>query len=457
MEKSIAVKLVAVIAVLVIAVAGTFIFLNNGGGSNNDSGTTDDYLTEKSGTATVQNIDTKLHVFGNANNDLYLNNEDIEFIQNIVDGNTKWKSTENPFADTNADGSITSEDVKLLKEIIAGHDATMFYVDSLLDTHSITYPLKGNICISQQIDYEMLKVCNRTDMITAYSDMTVNEDSFPGSSDWKNVGTYPYDYERTVAAGVNITFGQDYNYDDTFDRLVKEGQSSYKLDSIKLFEGRYMNNVDSISCIITLGVLMNSTNETSYKNYLSYIDGVNKIIDDATSSITTTKSYALIVTHATSSPSEIGIDNETTAVMNYSDIDMVETLEMIPSYPVGPECYMRGKTIEDIMKYNPDVIFIEESRGSSTHDDYQKNVLEIADWFRSAGYTGQIIGIHWSVCGSSSFIAALPVLTDFIYGNDLEGKDSSWKELVNYYNTFLGMGFDVDGLKKSIYAPFVVE
>ena len=92
--------------------------LSGDGGNDSSDDNTIDYLTPDSGKAKVSSVDTKLLVFGNANNDVYLDEKDVQFIQDIVDGKTKWDKEKNPFADTNADGKITAEDVVLLKRFI---------------------------------------------------------------------------------------------------------------------------------------------------------------------------------------------------------------------------------------------------------------------------------------------------------------------------------------------------
>ncbi len=446
-----AVAVVAVVAVAAVLMLGG----NNNGGSSETS--TDSYLTEKSGTVEIDSVDTKLLVFGNANNDVVLDSDDVTFIQNIVDGKATWDEEANPLADTNADGEITQNDVDLLKAFIDGKTAPMFYLDSHLDTRKVTFPLTGNVCISQTIDADMLKIIGKYDLITACTMDSVDETKYPGSSSWVDVGTYPYDYETLVANNVSITLGQPFDYDDTFDNLVEQGYSSYRLDTVKLHEARYMNTVDSIACTVTLGALMNCGGDSTYKAYLDYVANIDEIVEKATSGITESKTYALVLTHATHSASDVGIDNQSTAEENYSDVAMVENLKMTNSYPITAESYIVGLSIEDILANSPDVIFIEESNGSATRADFQSAVGTVADYFINAGYTGTIIGIHWAVAGSTANTAALPLLSTYIYGTDDYSEDSAWNDLATYYNTFLGESYTVDDLKESIYGPYVVQ
>ena len=452
------VMIIVIIAVIAIIAVAAFVLLNgNGNGGGNGGDDTDDYLTDKSGTAVVSSIDTKLLVFGNANNDVYLNNDDVTFIQNIVDGKTKWNKTANPLADTNADGSIDSKDVNLLKQFIAGKTAPMFYLNSYLDTVKIEFPLTGNVCVSQTLDADMLKIIGKYNLITACTMDSVDESKYPGSSKWVDVGNYPYDYESVVAANVQITLGQPYDYDETFENLVKNGYGNYRLDMVKLHEARYIHGVDSIACTVTLGALMNCFSNTTYKEYLDYVANINDILDKATSGVTSKLTYSLVLSHATSSPAEMAIDNQSTAEENYSDVAMAENLKLTNSYPLTNESYIRGLSIEEILKYKPDVVFIEESNGSQTRADFESTVNTIAQYFKSAGYTGTIIGIHWSVSGSTASTAALPLLATYIYGTSSYSEDSAWNDLVYYYNTFLGENYTVNELKNSIYGPFKVQ
>ena len=447
--------IVAIVAVVAIAAVGVY-FLTQGNNDGGDSKDPSEYLTPGSGTAVVNSVDTKMMIFGNANNDVYLDKSDVQFIQDIVDKKTSWNKSKNPFADTNADGAITIEDVKLLQAFIDGKTAPMFYTNSKLQTCQITFPLTGDVVISQALDADMLKILGKYNLIKAYSGSPVDPEKYPESKNWVSVGSYPYDYEKVVAAGIDITLGQPYDYDETFDDLVKKGYKSYRLDTVKLHEARLMNGVESVACTVTLGGLMNCFGVSTYKAYLDYVANINDILDKATSGISTAKTYALILTHGTSSPSSVAIDNMSTAEQNYADVAMVENIKMTNAVPATNEGYITGLSIEDVLKYKPDVIFIEESKGSATKAEYHANVEQVAGWLKEAGYSGQIIGIHWSVCGSTASTAALPLLATFIYGNSSYSEDSAWNDLVTYYNSFLGASYTVSQIKETTIAPYVV-
>ena len=451
--------IVAVVAVVAIAAVGAFVFMNGNDKGDGGDVTPDDYLTPKSGTAKVDSVDTKLFVFGNANNDVYLDNDDVKFIQDIVDKKTSWNKKTNPLADTNADGEITDKDVKLLKQFIAGKTAPMFYLNSYLDTTKIQFPLTGKIAVGGFNDVDMLKIIGKSDLVVACTnDMEPNEADYPGSSKWVKIGTYPYDYETVVSTGANITLGQPYMYDKTFDDLAKNGYDKYRMDSVKLCEARYMHGVEGIACTVTLGALMNAFNNSLYKSYLDYVANINSIVEKATANIKVGDelSYALLVTHACNSPSDIGIDNLATGEENYGDVATVANLKMVNSYPAIEGGYITGLSIEDVLKYEPDVIFI-EAVSVNTPKEFHDKVAEVSGWLRNAGFTGKIVGITYSVIGNAPSVSVLPLLSALIYGENYYKEADAWKDLAFYYNTFLGQDLTVDELKESMYGAYLVE
>ncbi len=450
---------IAAIAIVAIAIAAAFLLMNNNGGNNGNNNTdTSDYLTEDSGKATVGSIDTKLLVFGNANNDVYLNNDDVTFIQNIVDGKSTWNKAKNPLADTNADGKITKEDVGLLKCFIERKTAPMFYVNDLLETVKITFPLTGKIAIGGSMDADLLKIIGKYDMITATLDGDYDESVYPGASKWARLGSYPFDYEKVVSSGATVVMGQGgYVYDSTFDQKVKAGYSSFPIDQIKLHEARWINGIEGIAATITLGALFGSFDNAQYKAYLDYMNNINTILDKATSSITpgNEKSYILLTSHSCKSPADLGMDTMSSGLENYADVATVVNLKMTNAYPIGESGYITGLSVENILRYNPDVIFV-EAVSVNTYEDYVSTVNNIAKWLTNAGYTGKIIGTSFSVMGGASSISLLPILSTYVYGTDDYSEESAWQDLVYYYNNFLGGDYTVESIKKTINAPFIV-
>jgi len=94
-------KIMAVVVVLVLVVAGIAAFLI----MNNDKG------------KSVE-IDAALEVYGNADNDYKIDSADKTIIQNIIDKKDGYTLEKYPLADANYDGSVTSADIEIVNAII---------------------------------------------------------------------------------------------------------------------------------------------------------------------------------------------------------------------------------------------------------------------------------------------------------------------------------------------------
>ena len=102
-NKVMAIAAVAIIVVAAIAVVA-FALPGKDNKSNSDP-------NEGFGTDTVV-------IYGNANNDSYINSDDKDMVQDIVDKKSTWDRSKNPFADANCDGQITKEDVDKIQMIM---------------------------------------------------------------------------------------------------------------------------------------------------------------------------------------------------------------------------------------------------------------------------------------------------------------------------------------------------
>ncbi|MBP5203027.1 MAG: hypothetical protein J6Z16_00020, partial [Candidatus Methanomethylophilaceae archaeon] len=125
-NKLIAVALVAIIALAAVA---ALILLNN-----DDNNKEDD--------SWKKDITGRLQVFGNANGDDYINDDDLKAIDSFIK-NGSWDKTKYPYADANGDGKITAEDRSMVQNMIAGKSVDVRYVDGNGDIRSAHFPVTG--------------------------------------------------------------------------------------------------------------------------------------------------------------------------------------------------------------------------------------------------------------------------------------------------------------------------
>ena len=144
MDKKI-LALIAIIAVVAIA-AAALLLLNSGNGGDKDK---------------TVDMDTRLYIYGNANNDDYLNNDDVSTLESIISSGS-WNKAKNPYADANQDGKIDKSDVDVVKKFIKGEEARMYYLSSEWGVKYINFPLsKDKIAVT--LDYGLV-VCSILDI-----------------------------------------------------------------------------------------------------------------------------------------------------------------------------------------------------------------------------------------------------------------------------------------------------
>ncbi|MBR7005556.1 MAG: Ig-like domain-containing protein [Candidatus Methanomethylophilaceae archaeon] len=132
-------KIAALIAAIIIIAAGAGAFLLLKGDEKHDA---------------VGNAGGRLQIYGNANNDDYMNAADVGLIKDIISKNNDqdgskhvdWK-TLYPYADANCDGKVDSKDVDLAQSLVERKKGTtVFYLDGNGESKSVEYPIRS-ICV----------------------------------------------------------------------------------------------------------------------------------------------------------------------------------------------------------------------------------------------------------------------------------------------------------------------
>ncbi len=129
---SLAVKLGAIIAVVIVVIAGVAIIY--GGGSDDKES---------------YNIKGELPVLGNADKDYDIDNDDLEIIQNIIDKKEGYTLENYPFADANNDGAVTSADADIVRGILNKEKTTIYIINTNFDSSTyvdtVKWPLNAAI------------------------------------------------------------------------------------------------------------------------------------------------------------------------------------------------------------------------------------------------------------------------------------------------------------------------
>ncbi len=141
---------VAVVAILVVASVGVYAVKNN---------------KDKSNDPVSDLADAELKVYGNINGDRYINQDDVDLIQKLVD--EKKTAAEYPLADAWRDGVLDQKDVDNAKKIATGQSTTVWHVnyhdadgDGTMDEEIVStqFPVKS-VIITASSNTAMLLYC----------------------------------------------------------------------------------------------------------------------------------------------------------------------------------------------------------------------------------------------------------------------------------------------------------
>ena len=438
MDKKVLIAIV-VVAVVAVAAVAAFMLMNNGGSSDKPEYVTDDDMN-------------RLLVFGNVNNDNYLDKKDLTMLQGMVDGSySGWSIKDHPYADVNTDGKVNNDDITLLKKFLNGEKATMYYLDWNLQISSVPFPLAGNFAVPYDSSlwigqivgfYDDVVYMSRPDSFVE----NLREDMFPGAAERIEAqgGTqkYAYDVERLINANVKVALG-DTNAltTETIEKLRKAG-----ISPVLLPENREHNGLNWSNSVITLGAMMNKQENT--KEYIKYLEEVSTEIEKAVEKATKAqekKSYLLVYCD----PYEPGwyVDIRGTDPELYGDVVTCEKLPLYSAMEPQGDGYIQT-SVENILAINPDVIIFSTwgpFMENYTIDEYKALVHEKLDYLKeSKAYKdGQCYSISYEVYGTLPGISGLIYLGAQIWP-DLFDETAGLAYIQEYFDLFTAIsGTDV--------------
>ncbi|MBO4568380.1 MAG: ABC transporter substrate-binding protein [Candidatus Methanomethylophilaceae archaeon] len=399
-----------------------------------------DYANRYLEPAPESDVTCRLLVYGNANNDNYLDQADLSFIESIAKGS--WDSAKYPYADANVDGKVDSADVEVVKKFLNGQSATMYYTDWNLDVSSIQYPLSGKIAgtydsslwFAQIVGvYDDVKYLCRTQ---AYID-ALREDMFPGAS--KNIvaqGTNGnFDPEKLIANNIKVVIGDPYGITAEYLEKVSKVKS---IQTVLIPENRDINGLNWSNSVVTLGVMFNKQDNT--KEYVEYIEKVERKISESVASAVsgeTELSYLLI--YAQPGSTGVGLDVHSTGSTQYGDVMNVENLPLTCAIQNSSSNWV-DSSVEDVLAIDPDVIIFTAwgpFQNNYTQQQYIDFINEmLQDYKTSSAYkNGRVYSISYEVYGTLPGISGIPYLGSQIWPS-LFDEDEGVALLQEYFDKF---------------------
>lgn len=397
----------------------------------------------------------RLVVYGNANNDNYLNDKDVDLIKSIAkDGN--WDKETNPFADANNDGKVDSSDVDAVNGFLEGKTSIMYYRDWNNKVSYVHYPVTGKIGVSYDVCldaailggwYGQVKYMN----INQSEISEIDESYYPGVHSFISTGKNGHDFDEVYShEDLALCCGDNYNFSDEFiSKMLGAHNNGGTKDVLLLPFARCVNGMDMSTTIITVSVM--TMHQADCKKYIEYLEGIDKSVHSKLDKMGNNLSEVIFYRVN-------GNDNFTLRVPNstgfhHSNVYMIKSLGFKSaageSKNGGVNC-----GIDEIIHYDPDVIFVINTGwvyADLTDEQFKSKVKEMFGYLEQtrAYKQGNVFYIGYELIGSAPAYAVLPLLASFVWPDQFD-EDDGWKELQDFYSKYLNRNIDV---KNSHIAP----
>lgn len=356
----------------------------------------------------------RLPVYGNANNDDYLDDMDLDFIRGIIDSGS-WDRDANPYADANSDGNVDSSDVDYLEGMLKKEDTLMYYTDAYGNTSHISYPVRGGIGAMYEEEADLAILLGIWDRVTAVGSDSMNDAKNPGweSKNKFGAGSNKVEFETVLDSGVSVLIAFTGRNSSTISLMSAVEQSGAPVDILAL------NLDDKISRVITAGVMFDAT-DRAY-DYVRTCDEALENMKDTLSSIDADDAPSVLTCMITGS--------ETISVFGPTSVNGMYTyLAETPSDLVMPEnstSHQNPVDPEWVLEVNPDyIVFVGRGIWSPDMTESEAQTVFESTCERYFGHTdayknGRIIGTDNNSMGSYpagfAFLSVVSGIYDEIY------------------------------------------
>ncbi len=239
----------------------------------------------------VPSENSRLWVYGNANEDDRIDNDDVIYLQNVIGGTER----PTPLCDANLDGKINNADVTYLKRIIAAQEngtdtVQVYYIDDYRQNQKISWPVR-TVAIGYCTGAYMA-------LITGVSHKVVGVDTTISGTGWADLSEYykkaevygavelgESSYEKLISLHADVYVPGYFN--STIDPITRDRLSPFGIDTVVLTTADQTNvRNDYIDRSTTMfGYLLQGDMERTYR-YLEWHDTNLELIGKAAADIT---------------------------------------------------------------------------------------------------------------------------------------------------------------------------
>lgn len=245
---------VAVALIIVAASAATYIALSSDKG--NDDGSQD---------ATAQ-----LLVYGNANSDHTIGQEDLDLVNAIIAGSESFD--DHPFADANADGFVDQVDAEIIQRLIDRQPTTVYVyslgMDERFGPTAVEYPL-SNVVVHRNTPPSVMCQIGAADKVAGYfeiKDVSQSALKVAGAVDLEG-SAKPSDASWQKFMDLDVEVGVGAIFSDASVTTLSARYGDIEAAGIPLIRLNVSGPADNIAASVTMGFLCGTDTEASALEY----------------------------------------------------------------------------------------------------------------------------------------------------------------------------------------------
>lgn len=441
-------KILAIIAVVIIAAAGCSVVILN---MNKDTG--DNRIK----------TDEVAAVYGNANYDYALDDLDVKFLEDIVNKKTTWDKDKYPLADADQDGEITQADVDLVKKIINKEKCEVYYHNYFGEAQKLSYPVDtSRIAVTYWQQAEEVGILGLWDKVVCANASVDGRGNLYDLSNvtfmGKSSGAALDSEQVQLMMDKKVTLIVGSGYDSV--RKYADPLADRGVQTVYLWHaGDYC-----ISTLLTMGVLCDATEQA--EKFLRYWTDLQEKLDAKTPAKADRPSVVIVMNHKDEDNYIKSYGGIFTSVNDpagewilIGKLANVYTTEVTGSKTLGRNYYSIDWFIDNPFDY---MVVMGSGTGATTQAEYDAWFEKISEKYYSHTQeykNGNILGTTYSFGGFSAY-SLMPILAwmlypdAFTYEEALEMRQYYYDEFVPmkpdcttlpmYY---LGTGYDASYLK----------
>lgn len=445
--------LIIICAVVIVVAAGATYALSGNNDSNNgrDDGKDKDPYDYSDVTVDMDkinaNVTNRLVIYGNANNDDNLDEDDLTFLKYVVAHS--WDKEKFPFCDVNNDGKVDKDDVLYLEKILAKKETVNLYYNDTWNTVSYAHwpdTVTGNIGTMYWEQASAAVVLGVWDRVTATGSGSLSEQTNPG---WDKLYSYGKGYNADVETVLASALESNGNVKSLIAYMQSDGTAKdiYKaaVGSKSSMSVLVPSASDYVSYILTLGVLLGA--EDRAHSYASTTDSNINYMKEQLKGYNESNSPSIMVIMLKSgySTSQVHVLGPATAPTSangaYKYMAMLPSKILLPDESVRVSFYTEV-TAEWVQQQNPDYIYLVMpstidgvSAAKMTKEEYQAAGNKVAAEIfggTQAYANGNIIfsanGLMNSFAGGFACLKAWSMIYDEIDSAKADAMFDSWYE-----------------------------